>query len=167
MTYFKHSILLTLLFILLPVLARVVINRVNRRVGVAEVPIDWMFLLQCLGLGIVFPLAANGTWELLTKFNMAAMPARYVSLGLVGGLYGWFMGLQDYVYKWPAIVLGIGGGLLTAFLYGVLAFNTLTLAVFAMTLTVLPLLAIEFPQGPIGRIIQAGQSLVPLRGYLR
>lgn len=167
MTFFKHSILLTVLFAALPLLARMVVNRVNRRVGVAQIPIDWVFLLQCVGLGIVFPLAANGCWEILTKFNMISAVARYVSLGLVGLLYGWFIGLQDYIYKWPAIALGLAGGLLTALLYSVLPYNLLTLAVFAMSLTVFPLLAIEFPQGPIGRIIRAGQSLVPLRGYLR
>lgn len=167
MTFLKHSILLTVLFICLPLLTRVLINRVNRRVGMAGVPIDLPFLLQCIGLGIIFPLAANGGWEIFTAIGMPGQAARYLSLGLIGGFYGWFFALQDYVYPWPAAFLGVGGGLLTAFLYTVVPFNSVTLALFAMTLTVLPILAVEFPQGPIGRIIQAGQSLLPLRGYLR
>ena len=167
MTFIKHSVLLTLLFIALPLLGRLLINRVNRRVGMAPVPIDLPFLMQCVGLGIVFPLAANGAWEILTMTGASSQLARFLSLGLIGALYGWFFGLQDYVYLWPAIVLGSIGGVLTALLYSLIAFNALSLALFAMTFTILPLLAIEFPQGPIGRILQAGQSLLPLRGYLR
>lgn len=167
MTFVKHSILLTVLFICLPLLTRLLINRVNRRVGIASVPIDLPFLIQCVGLGIVFPLAANGAWELFTSIGLSGQIARYLSLGLIGGFYGWFYALQDYVYAWPAFFLGLGGGLITALLYSLVPFNALTLALFAMTLTVLPILAVEFPQGPIGRIIQAGQSLLPLRGYLR
>jgi hypothetical protein len=165
--FLKHSILLTLLFICLPLVARLLINSINRRAGYANVPIDVPFLLQCLFLGIVFPLAANGGWEFFTDMGMRSQVARYVSLGLVGAMYGWFYALQDYVYKWPAIMLGLGGGLLTAFLYTIVPVNILTLALFAMTLTVFPLLALEFPQGPIGRIIRAGQSLLPIRGVVR
>ncbi|MFM9871978.1 MAG: hypothetical protein ACKVQS_00770 [Fimbriimonadaceae bacterium] len=167
MIFLKHSILLTVLFVCLPLLARILINRINRRVGFANVPIDIPFLIQCLCLGIVFPLAANGGWAFFTSMGMQGQVARYVSLGLIGGMYGWFYALQDYVYNWPAILLGLGGGILTAFLYTVIPFNILTLALFATTLTVLPLLALEFPQGPIGRIIRAGQSLLPIRGVLR
>ncbi len=167
MIFLKHSILLTLLYICLPLLARLLINRINRRAGYANVPIDAPFLIQCICLGIIFPLATNGGWEFLTSMGMQAQPARYISLGLVGAFYGWFYALQDYVYTWPAILLAIAGGLVTAFLYTLLPFNMITLAVFAMTLTVLPLLALEFPQGPIGRIIRAGQSLLPIRGVVR
>jgi len=167
MIFLKHSILLTLLYIFLPLLARLLINRINRRAGYANVPIDLPFLIQCVCLGIIFPLAANGGWEFFTSVGMPAQAARYLSLGLVGGFYGWFYALQDYVYNWPALILGVAGGLLTAFLYTVIPFNIVTLAVFAMTLTILPLLALEFPQGPIGRIIRAGQSLLPVRGVVR
>lgn len=167
MIFLKHSILLTVLFVCLPVLARLLINRINRRAGYANVPIDIPFLLQTICFGIIFPLAANGGWELFTSMGLQSQAARYLSLGLVGTLYGWFYALQDYVYKWPALLLGLGGGLLTAFLYTLIPFNILTLAIFATTLTVLPLLALEFPQGPIGRIIRAGQSLLPIRGVVR
>lgn len=167
MTFVKHSILLTILFIALPLLTRILINRINRRAGLAGVPIDLPFLIQTVGLGIIFPLAANGTWELLTMTPINPVVARYISLAVVGGLYGSFYALQSYVYRWPAVILGIVGGLLAALLYSVLPFTSLTLALCAMALTVLPVLAVEFPLGPLGRIIQAGQTLLPLRGYLR
>lgn len=167
MTFVKHSILLTALFILLPIFARLLINRTNRRAGTAAVPIDLPFLFQAVLLGILFPIAADGGFVLFSQIGIPGEVPRYLSLGLVGTLYGWFFGLQPYVYTVPAIMLGFGGGLLTALLYTLLPFNLLTLALFAAVLTVLPLLAIEFPEGPVGRIIQAGQSLLPIRGYLR
>lgn len=167
MTFLKHFILLAALFISLPLLGRLFINRINRRAGVAAVPIDLPFLLQTVALGILFPIAADGGFVVFSQLNLPGQVPRFLSLGLIGLLYGWFFGLQPYVYTWPSIILGLIGGLLTAFLYTVLPFNLITLALFAATFTILPLLAMEFPEGPVGRILQAGSTLLPIRGYLR
>jgi hypothetical protein len=166
-TFVKHVALLALLFALIPMVARLLSNRVNRRVGSAPIGLDPAFLVQCILLGITFSLAANGAWEFFTLVGISPSLARFLSLSAVGVLYGWFFGLQDYMYKWPSIALGMCGGLLTALLYAFLPYNPATLALFAATMTIFPLLAIEFPQGPIGRLVTAGQSFIPLRGYVR
>lgn len=167
MIFTKHLVYLAALFALLPVIARLAANRAGRIAGQAPVPIDLAFLIQTVGLGILFALASQGGWELLVQFNVDPQIARYVSLGIVGLLYGAFIGLQDYVYGGWAVFLGLAGGLLTAFLYSVLPFGFATQALLGLTMTALPILAIEIPGAPISRIIRAGQALLPVRGYIR
>jgi len=163
----KHLVYLSVIFMLVPLAARMLINRINRRAGIAAVPIDVPFLAQTICLGFLFALAAEGGFEFMRSWGMKENIARLISLGLVGGMYGWFFGLQEYVHQLAAIFLGTAGGLCTAALYILLPFDPITQAVFVAALTVLPLLSIDFPEGPIGRTLRAGMGILPIKGYLR
>jgi hypothetical protein len=163
----KHLLYLSLIFMAVPLASRILINRINRRAGIAAVPIDVPYLLQAIVLGFLFALAAEGGFEFMRSWGMRENIARLISLGLVGGMYGWFFGIQEYVHTYAAIFLGIAGGLCTAALYILLPFDPMTQAVFAAVLTVLPLLSIDFPEGPIGRTLRAGMGVLPIKGYLR
>lgn len=169
MIFFKHVWYLAVMYAAVLLAARLLINRVNRRAGIAAVPIDAPFLLQTGFLSLLFPLAAQGGFDFLRSLGVVESISRLVSLGLVGALYGWFFGLQTYVHRFASIALGIAGGLCTAALYLLIPTDPFFFAqaIFAAAMLVLPLLAIDFPEGPIGRTLRAGMSILPIRGYLR
>ncbi len=169
MIFFKHVWYLALMYGAVLIGARLLINRINRRAGMAAVPIDLAFLVQVIGLSLVFPMAAQGGFDFLRSMGVVDNIARLVSLGVVGGLYGWFFGLQEYVHQYPSIALGIAGGLCTAALYLIIPTDPFFFAqaLFASVMLVLPLLSIDFPEGPIARTLRAGLSILPLNGYLR
>lgn len=167
MIFVKHFVFLAILFAFIPVLARLAANRVQRIAGVASVPIDWAFVAQTALLGILFPLAAQGGFQFLASVGVPLLWARVVALGLVGLGYGVFLSLQEYVHGFWAISLALVGGVGTALLYGVLPYNEATQALLAVTLTALPMLALEVPGGPIPRTLFSGRVVLPIRGYLR
>lgn len=169
MIFLKHLWYLSLMYAAVLLAARLLVNRINRRAGIAPVPIDLPFLFQVVGVSILFPLAAQGGFDFLRSVSWPEHLARATSLGLVGLLYGWFFGLQAYVHRFASMSLGVAGGLCTAALYLLIPSDPFFFAqaIFAAMMLVLPLLAIEFPEGPIGRTLRAGMALLPIRGYLR
>ena len=167
MIFVKHFVFLAVLFAAIPLVARMTANRVQRIAGVAAVPIDLAFLAQTVLLGVLFPLAAQGGFQFLVSTGLAPLWARVIALGAVSLSYGVFLSLQEYVHGWWAVVLAVVGGVGTALLYGVLPFNEVTQALLAVTLTALPILAVEVPGGPLPRTIFSGRVVLPIRGYLR
>lgn len=167
MTFTKHFVLLFAFFALMPLAARLLANRAGRVAGQAPVFIDVPFLVQTVLVGAGLALAAQGGFSLAVSLGMSEVAARFTALGLVGLLYGAFFALQDYVYSGWALALGLLGGLATAGLHPFLPINTVTATLLVVLLTVLPVLAVEVPGGPIRRVLEAGQGLLPVRGYLR
>ncbi len=167
MIFFKHFVLLALLYTAVPLLARAFGNRAQRAAGVAPVPFDRAYILQSVLLGCLFPLAAQGGFQLCTALGIGPMAARLVSLGVVSLGFGAFLAMQEYVHGWWAVCLALAGGIGTALLYGVLPYNEATQALLAVCLTALPILAVEMPGGPMPRLLFCGRVVLPIRGYLR
>ncbi|MDI9641233.1 hypothetical protein QPK87_06110 [Kamptonema cortianum] len=166
MIFVKHFILLAALYALVPIAGRFVINRSNRAAGYAPIPYDWPFVVQCLVLGCLYPLAAQGAFEILTP-ALDPLPARIIALTLISLGYGAFWSLQEYMHGWAAVFLALVGGAATALLYGVIPYNEATQAFLAICLTTLPIFAIDAPKGPVRRALAVGRALLPIRGDVR
>lgn len=164
--YLKHTLLLSLAMTLVPMLARHLENRINRRYGMAFVPFDWSFIAQCLIYGIGLPLAGHGLFDLLYhQMFWGDLSARLVSLGLVGLVYGIFFAIQPYTRPIQALFWGVVGGLGTALLYHYLPPSWILQALVVVTLSVLPILSLEIPGITSRRVVRRSPGIVPMRGY--
>lgn len=165
MIYLKHYLLMSLMLISFPLFSRWVTNRINRKFGMALLPYDWSFWVQCFAYGLTLPLVAQGAFDLLFGWGVGGFASRLISLGLVGLIYGFFFAIQPYFHKIWSFVLGIAGGLVAATLYHYLPYNFAMLALVIAVLAVMPILALELPKMRRRRVVRNSPEAVPIRGY--
>lgn len=150
---------------LVPLVARIVSNHLNRRFGMAPIPFDWSFLIQCILYAIGLPLLGEALFEGLIFLDVPTLPSRIVALGTTGIIYGFFFAIQPYFRPYQAVLWGMIGGVLAAVTYHFMPYNILVQAMVVMVMCVFPILALELPKLNRRRVTRRSPEAVPMRGF--